>query len=335
VPQLVSSRVVRLSLVLMVCLIVVYTMVLAPSAVYYAIRTGVVSKSLIEILIGMFFMALNVPLAFPFANNIRLGRRRTLNAAGWLVAMIALQVVAVKAQGYPLRVLFPVSIIMDSATALGLLLAVIAILHHDDATRKRLRAQQLQALVRDEEMKALMAQLHPHFLFNTLNAILALMRCDRDAARITLRQLRTLIEQHIDSYEPLWTVGEEMHVVSTYLDIEQRRFGDRLHIDVEVAPEARLSRFPRLLLQPLVENAVRHGARGGGTVSIRLGLFGTELHAEVADSGTFKQQPESGAGVGLSNTRSRLELLYSGRYRLDIVPAEHGTRIELEIPAER
>src|SRR5205823_6658902 len=112
--------------------------------------------------------------------------------------------------------------------AVALLFAVIAIVDHDAGVHASLRAEELRALASDEEMKALLAQLHPHFLFNTLNAIAALMRSDPMAARSAIAQLRTLITQHIQSTGPLWTVAEELEVVQTYLDIEKRRFGERL-----------------------------------------------------------------------------------------------------------
>ncbi len=342
-----SPRIVKLSLLLMAAVMVVYTLVQIPVALYRGGEHWTVFPwgDFWTMVLGTFFITLNVPLSLLVARPIRERRRRWLMIAIWTIFMFGLQLVALRVQiaaqvlfwpdavRYSFSTLIPMAIVLDSATAVGLLFAVMAIQNHDAAVSAGLRVEQLRALARDEELKALLAQLHPHFLFNTLNAIAALIRIDPEAARSTVGQLRTLIEQHIDWGNAVWTVGDEMHVVTTYLDIERRRFGEQLQILVDVAPDARAVAFPRLLLQPLVENAVRHGARGGGTVSVWIALRDNELRAEVADSGTFIGDG-GGTGVGLSNVRARLDLLYGDRHRFDIASGISGTRIQVRIPAE-
>lgn len=342
-----TARGIRLSALLAVAVFAIYVVVQIPVSVLAADTPGSSARDqLATMLIGTFFMALNVPLSIPFAEAIRTGRRRPLALTGWTGVMVAMQFVAIGAQiaaqhawfrnAVPLRFasLLPAAIVMDSFTAAGLLLGVIAIADHDAALREAGRTDQLRALAHQEEMRALVAQLHPHFLFNTLNAIAALMRHDADAARETLQQLRTLIAQHIESTEPYWSVGEELHVVTTYLDIEKRRFGERLQVDLETSDDVATVRLPRLLLQPIVENAVRHGARGGGSVCVRVERHGPMLSVEVADSGTFGPAAHPGAGLGLSNIRARLELLYGRQHTFAITTGSGGTRVQLSLPAQ-
>jgi signal transduction histidine kinase len=332
------ARVHRMSLLLANGVFIGYSLVMTPSSLSNW-------KSLTDAFVGTFFVALNVPLALAFVGAIRDRKTRGFAVSLWVIAMLALQVIALFVQAWvdktffptqppiSLALLFPTAIVMDSMSAIGLLLAVLAIEEFDSAATTAKRAEKLRAAVREQEMKALMAQLHPHFLFNTLNAIVALIRTDPAAARTTVTQLRTLIEQHIESYEPLWTVEQEMHLVRAYLDIEHRRFGSRLAVNINVAPDAVAAPFPRLMLQPLVENAVRHGVRGGGSVDVSVSRHGEDVHARVQDSGTFQLRPADSTGVGLSNTRSRLELLYGDRYRFDITPSDRGTTIDLHVPA--
>jgi sensor histidine kinase YesM len=342
----VSKRVLGQSVVLTLLVLLAYSVVQTPVLLLRsAMIRSVPANEVTTILLGTFFVSLNVPLSLFFAWAISEGRRRKLAIAAWAIAMFALQFVAVYVQNlvqrtfWPdavfisFRSLYPTAIVLDSATAVGLLIAVIALLQQDAARKAALRADQLRALARQEELDALLAQLHPHFLFNTLNAIAALIRTDPVAARSTLAQLRTLIEQHIESAPSVWTVADEMEVVSTYLQIEKRRFGDRLEFALDIDRDSRDTAFPRLLLQPLVENAVRHGARSGGSVSVSVERENGELHAEVRDSGRFPANDAGGTGIGLKNVRARLELMYGAKHRLDIASGEAGTSVRLTLPA--
>ena len=330
---------------LMAAVMAIYTTVQIPVLILRAASVrGLTWNEITFVLVGTAFVTLNVPLSVPFATAIRSRRRRGLAIAGWTVAMLALQVVALAvqialqrafwAEAMPLTfaVLFPLAIVLDSATAIGLLFGVIAIQNQEAARTAAVRADQLRAMARDEELNALLAQLHPHFLFNTLNAIAALMRTDPATAKTTVSQLRILIEQHIDSAPPIWTVADEMHVVTTYLDIEKRRFGDLLQIVLDVDPQTSGAAFPRLLLQPLVENAVRHGARGGGRVSVSVGRNNGHVLATVRDTGSFRKSA-SGCGVGLKNVRARLQLLYGGKHEFEIATGESGTCVTVALPA--
>lgn len=338
-----SRRVMRLSLWLMAIVTIVYAAVQVPVALMRAAQTpkNPAAAELVSMLVGTLFVTLNVPLAWLCAAA---QRRRRLMIVVWTIAMFALQPIAVTAQNavvhlfwpaavpLPLSDLFPVAIVLDSATAVALLCAVLAIAQHEAATAAAVRADRLRAIAREEDARVLLAQLEPHFLFNTLNAISALIAIDAVAAKSMVAQLRTLIEQHVGAAAPVWTVAEELHVVSTYLEIERRRLGDRLAIDMDVDRSTDPLPFPRLLLQPLVENAVRHGVRRGGRVSVRIERKQDDLHATVRDATDRGGAAMRGHGVGLANVRARLELLYGARHRFEIATTGDGTTVHLRLP---
>jgi two-component system sensor histidine kinase AlgZ len=194
---------------------------------------------------------------------------------------------------------------------------------------------------RDAELRALKYQLQPHFLFNTLNAISSLVNDDRkrDASRMIARLgdfLRTtLAETH--GHEV--TVGDEVAFTLAYLDIEKARLGDRLQVDIQTGPDILDALVPHLLLQPLVENAIRHGIapRGeGGLVSIRVQREADFLRVEVEndriDDANVDDVAIDGHGVGLANVRARLDALYPAAHRLEAGPAGAHWRVTIELP---
>jgi LytS/YehU family sensor histidine kinase len=180
-----------------------------------------------------------------------------------------------------------------------------------------------------------MAQLQPHFLFNTLNAISALVPEDPVIAQRLLARLgdllRLSIAQHRTQLNPL---ADEVDFTDAYLAIEQTRLGDRLRIVRRIAPQALAVEVPALLLQPLVENAVRHGIAPlveGGTLTIEAAVEGERLRLVVADDG--KGADHVGDGIGLGNARQRLRQLYGDRQSLEIETAPgKGFRVTVEIP---
>jgi two-component system, LytTR family, sensor histidine kinase AlgZ len=198
------------------------------------------------------------------------------------------------------------------------------------------RALAATALAKEAELKALRYQVHPHFLFNTLNAISTLVIDERpgDATRM-LAQLAdflrvTLAKQ--TSHEV--TVAEELAFTEHYLEIEKVRLGERLAVNLTVGSSALNAAVPYLLLQPLVENAIRHGiARRseGGQLRIQIDVVNKRLHVTVWNEGVAEQhtgQPageEEGGAIGLQNVRDRLEYLYGTDYRFAIRVAEDGS----------
>lgn len=199
--------------------------------------------------------------------------------------------------------------------------------------RRRLR---LEAQLADARLQALRTQLQPHFLFNALNTISVLMHENVDAADRILLQLSALLRRSLDStgaHEV--TLGEELGFLDNYLQIEQARFGGRLSYRILVPDQVLEARVPNLILQPLVENALRHGLAtraGPGRVDIKAERHGDSLRLCVVDDGRGLP-PATTERVGLANTRARLRLLYADRQRFEVRNSEGGGVIaEIELP---
>lgn len=204
-----------------------------------------------------------------------------------------------------------------------------------------LREESLQRLTSEAELRALRAQLHPHFLFNALTTLGYLMQAAPERARVTLYRLTSLLRAVLQrSTAELTTLGEELALVEDYLAIERERFEERLAVTIDVSGALADIRVPPLTLQTLVENAIKHGisplARGG-TLRIRAAIEGQALTLEVADTGRGTAQPAEGvppeSGVGLANLARRLERLYGTDAALRFVSAPHvGTTVAVRIP---
>ena len=207
----------------------------------------------------------------------------------------------------------------------------------------RVREERLRELAARSELKALKAQINPHFLFNALNSISALISSDPDAAQVTLERLAgifrgTLLASEKESV-PL---GKELALVDAYLDVERARFGKRLAVRQFISVEARDVPVPPLIVQPLVENAVRHGISPrveGGTVRIEASVAGGHLVIVVQDdgSGTGAETPGEmmARGYGLRNVRDRLRTRFGeGEWFRFESPEGEGARVELRIPVD-
>ncbi|MFC3814438.1 sensor histidine kinase [Lysobacter sp. GCM10012299] len=199
--------------------------------------------------------------------------------------------------------------------------------------RRRLR---LEAQLADARLQALRTQLQPHFLFNALNTISVLMHEDVEAADRILLQLSALLRRSLDSTDlHEVTLGEEIGFLESYLEIEQARFGERLSYSILVPDLALDARVPNLILQPLVENALRHGLAtraGPGRVEIKADRQGDCLLLRVVDDGRGLP-PAMTERIGLANTRARLRLLYADRQRLDVRSSDGGGVIaEIALP---
>ena len=203
--------------------------------------------------------------------------------------------------------------------------------------RERDRRQlRLEAQLADARLQALRTQLQPHFLFNALNTISVLMHENVDLADRILLQLSALLRRSLDNTETHEvTLGEEIAFLESYLEIEQARFGGRLSYRILVPDPVREARVPGLVLQPLVENALRHGLTtraGPGRVEIKADRQGDSLLLRVTDDGRGLP-PATTERVGLANTRARLHLLYADRQRLDVRNSNDGGVIaEIELP---
>ncbi len=204
------------------------------------------------------------------------------------------------------------------------------------------RASELTAQLAKTQLQALKMQLHPHFLFNTLNTISELMHHDIRAADEMMVRLGDFLRLTLDpSVSQEVTLEKELEFLKHYLEIEQVRFKDRLKIEMRIQPETRRARVPYLLLQPMVENAIRHGIgrkAEGGTVEISSEKENDLLHIMIQDDGGgLHQQSDTDSpvkqGLGLSNTRSRLEKLYGDRFQFELSNRpDSGTIVSLTIP---
>ena len=188
---------------------------------------------------------------------------------------------------------------------------------------------------------ALTSQINPHFLFNTLNTVSSLVRFDPDMARTVILKLSNILRRRLKAQVHFSPLKQELEFVDDYLDIEVVRFGrEKLQIRKEIDPEALDTVVPSMILQPLVENAIRHGIAPkieGGTITLRAQRRNGRLHVEVADDGVgIPPEKQTGiyeSGIGISNVRERLKVLYGQEFSFDInsQPGK-GTAIRLEIP---
>lgn len=218
-----------------------------------------------------------------------------------------------------------------------------AVTAYDYARRfqaERLKTSELKAALAASQLSALKMQLHPHFLFNTLNSISTLLHEDVRAADEMVARLGDFLRLTLEnSGEQVVSLAEELNFINGYLEIESIRFGDRLTLERRIEPEALPGLLPNLILQPIVENAVKHGISRQirpGTISIRARRAGARLQLEIEDNGPGMQPGETGkSGIGLANTRARLANIYGENYSMEIVDAAaRGLIVKLEIPFE-
>ena len=216
------------------------------------------------------------------------------------------------------------------------------IYYYESVQREREATLQAKALAQEAQVKMLRYQLNPHFLFNTLNAISTLI-LDRDTERANLAVTRlSAFLRHTLDQDPMKkvTLKQELEALDLYLGIEKLRFGPRLRLRFDVDPAALGTLVPSLLLQPLIENALKYAiapSETGGTLHIGARVIGQRLLLHVADDGPGLNGGASvtgGRGVGLRNTQERLVVLYGDRSRFAHHNTKPGLRIDIEFPAE-
>jgi len=211
---------------------------------------------------------------------------------------------------------------------------------HDQARKRQLRAAQLEARLAEAQIENLRTQLHPHFLFNTLQAAVTLIPEDPEAAEDILLRLSELLRISLDEmYTQEIPLARELEFLGHYVAIQQRRFGDRLGCEIQVVPDLLECVVPTLLLQPLVENAIRHGIskhKEGDVVTVRGFQDGHQLCLEVINlTSRLEGRTENllSAGIGLSNTRQRLEHLYGIEQSLSLCNLEpSGVCVRILVP---
>jgi sensor histidine kinase YesM len=215
---------------------------------------------------------------------------------------------------------------------LFIIMAANAFAYFHDLRERERKANELARNVAEARLSALQMQVHPHFLFNSLNAIAALVHKNPQAAEDTITNLSELLRVALSTrHQHEVPLAQEVGYLECYLAIERIRFGDRLQIEWDVADEAKAAHVPVLLLQPLVENAIRHGIEHRredvGRVRISAAVREGRLVLAVRDNGPGPQASSAGRGghgLGLENTRARLATLYGGSGDVQLEAAEGG-----------
>jgi len=208
-------------------------------------------------------------------------------------------------------------------------------------TRIERKLETQERLLMQARVDALISQINPHFLFNTLNTVSSLIRFDPETARTVLLKLANILRRRLKTQIHFTPLKQELEFIDDYLDIEVVRFGrEKLQIRKEIEPETLDVVIPSMILQPLVENAIRHGIGpkiDGGTITLRASRHDGRLRVEVIDDGVgirYDRRPEIlDSGIGISNVRERLRVLYGQDFNLaiDSEPGK-GTTIRFEIP---
>jgi signal transduction histidine kinase len=244
----------------------------------------------------------------------------------------------------PTAILKSVTSALDSGTMLYwvTLLSSYAYSYYRRFEKERLQASELQRQFSNAQLQALKMQLHPHFLFNALHTISGLVRPDPDAAERMIARLSDFLRISLeDSAVQQVELREELRFLNLYLDIERVRFDERLDVVFDIEPGTEHALVPNLILQPLVENSIRHGISqrlSGGRIVISARRPDGTLVLSVADNGPGVELADLSPrreGVGLSNTRSRLRRMYGDRQQIALVrPAEGGLEVRIVIPYE-
>jgi len=213
-----------------------------------------------------------------------------------------------------------------------------------NSVRIQIKLEEQERLLLHARMEALQNQINPHFLFNTLNSISSLVRLDPDTARDVISKLATILRRLLNSSEAFAPLRDEFEFIDNYLDIEVVRFGrDKLRVVKELDPASLDVMVPSMLVQPLIENSIKHGLSPkveGGSIYLRSRLTDTHLVIEVEDDGVGMGRPHleessswAGMGIGMANISERLQVLYEDMARMTIDSHEgKGTLIRIRLP---
>jgi sensor histidine kinase YesM len=201
---------------------------------------------------------------------------------------------------------------------------------------RQVKAMELESLLHQAQLQTLRSQLNPHFLFNTLHSIAELVHQDPVLAEQLILRLGELLRQVLRSpTEQEVALAEELDFIKGYVEIEQMRLGERLHVKWEIASEALSIKVPSLILQPLIENAILHGVAATtrpGVLTIRASCDDRYLRLQVRDTGPgLPQEGKAHTGIGLSNTQTRLQRLYGPGQRFELLN-DNGLIVNIQIP---
>jgi two-component system LytT family sensor kinase len=267
----------------------------------------------------------------------------------FFAVIVALRAVQTVISHYLPRSIFSVestgSLWVEAAIYAAAVMAIGIELKIFNSVRLQIKLEEQQRLLLQARMEALQNQINPHFLFNTLNSVSSLVRFDPDTARELIIKLATILRRLLNSSDAFVPLREELEFIDNYLDIEVVRFGrDKLRVIKELEPASLEIMIPSVLLQPLVENSIKHGLSPkieGGSIYIRSRLDHGSLVIEVEDDGIgmgaaqLLERPTGlgGAGIGMTNVAERLKVLFGNKARMTIdSPQGKGTLVRLRLP---
>lgn len=207
-------------------------------------------------------------------------------------------------------------------------------------TRNEWKLEEQQRLLTEARLLNLTSQINPHFLFNTLNSVASLIRIDQDQARQVVFRLSTILRRLLRKHDAFLPLRDELSFIDDYLQIERVRFGNKLRIEKDVDPATLDTLIPSMMLQPIVENSIKHGISpkvGNGTIWLRSGVLGGRLQIEVEDDGVGIPEDVMPhvfqKGIGFSNVHERLLMLFGNDFHMTIEHREGGgVRVRVQIP---
>ena len=279
-----------------------------------------ITKSLIDWQTSFFFMILGLQF-------LRFQTRAFFPRYTW----------ALDSENWLVRVAIYIATVMTVAIALKVL----------NNTRIEMKLEERERLLLQARMEALQSQINPHFLFNTLNSVASLVRFDPDTAREMIQKLSKILRRLLKKTESFVELREELAFIDDYLDIEVIRFGrDKLKVVKELDPASLDAIVPAMLIQPIVENSIKHGLSpkvSGGTIYLRTRVADRMLVIEVEDDGvgivepgsevSEWDEPQHGTGIGMANVRERLNVLYSDAARVEVESLTGaGTIVRILLP---
>jgi len=315
--------------------------VLTPFVFTFASRYAIRRKNWVRYLI----LYLAVGLAFSFAHVALTGMMPfgfwDGKDRGWQSAVWNSQIHKFRINWPVYQSLFFSNVVDDvSGAYLPIVLSAYMISFYRSSRERERRAVELEGQLAKANLQALKAQLQPHFLFNTMHSISALMLTDARAADQMMSRLSDLLRMSLENDgEQITSLSHELELVAGYLEIEKIRFGDRLNVVLDVANETLDAQVPHFLLQPLVENAVRHGiakVSKRGEIRMTVTHQGDTLHLVISDNGPGLDDLDTfhwKSGLGLRATQERLQTLYGDRQKLEIrTHPDGGVEASIRIP---
>jgi two-component system, LytTR family, sensor kinase len=297
-------------------------------------RDNWIQRCLLYLAFGLVFSALHVAMrgATPYA--IWNPKTRAWYSAVWDYSNHRFKV-----QWPVFKNLFLANVVDDvSGAYLPIVLAAYLTSFYRKMMERERRTMRLESQLAKANLQVLKSQLQPHFLFNAMHSISALMHSDVSAADKMMSRLSDLLRMSLEHEgEQITSLSRELEFVNGYLEIEKLRFGDRLNVILNIAPDTLDAQTPYLLLQPLVENAVRHGIgrlTSGGEISLTSRSDGHNLQLIIRDNGPgFSPLTTASSGLGLRATQERLQTLYGPDQQLEVVSsAQSGTQVSVRIP---